>query len=427
MTTSFRAFACFGVLLAVVIAEIGTDGAARQVPLVSGQTVTPPVATSDCNRPMADPIVHVALEASPIHARTTRDGCWVFVRGDGALSVFQRRGGVMLAVGPSIPIPGLGALELTHDDSILIVRGVDALTFFSVQKLTSGSANPALGTIASPRFGKSMSFSNLLVTPDDKFLIASHHSTAWLTVISLEQIRAKGPSEGAIVGGTATPEFPTELQLSPDGKVVYLAEGRAAESVTTPTDCSGSYQIEPSGFRRSGISVLDAAKLLSAPASAFIAEFAVGCEASTLRLSPDGRTLYSLAHADDTLSAYDVTDGPSPHLRLKGTVPVGAGPRDAVLLDGGKTIVVSHGNELGRADQYNWLAVIDAASVDRGAESIRGIIPTRSRMVTMWVTDDQRTLLVPNRDARTLEVVDLARLSLSPLPVATTIGPGGRK
>ena len=104
-------------------------------------------------------------------------------------------------------------------------------------------------------------------------------------------------------------------------------------------------------------------------------------------------------------------------LRLRGTVPVGGGPRDVVVLDDGRTLVVSHGNELGPKDEFSWLTVIDASRAAEGAAAVRGTIPTRDRVVSMWVTADSKTLFVPNRESRTLEVVDLDRMPLMQSPV----------
>ena len=381
---------------------------------------------TDCNVAMKEPIEHVPVPSPPLHVLTTRDGCALFLRTQQGLSVYRRVNGVLLETAPPTPVAGLGSLALTHDQSMLVVRARGEIVFFDVKKLVSGDPKPVIGSIKSPRFGSTgMSFPSFLITPDDRHLLATHHETAWLSVISLDRVRADGPGEEAIIGGTATSEYPTDLQLSPDGRVIYLAQGRAATKVPTPSICRASYQPRPEqeSFRRSGISVIDLATLLTRPEQSFIAEFAAGCETSVMRLSPDGNRLYSLSHGDNALSVFDVSGPSRANLRHVGTIPVGRGPRDVVVLDEGRTAVVSHGNELGEKHEFNWLTVIDTSRAADGADAVRGIIPTRDRVVSMWVTADDRTLLVPNRESRTLEVVDLDRMPLMQSPVREPVKP----
>ena len=72
-------------------------------------------------------------------------------------------------------------------------------------------------------------------------------------------------------------------------------------------------------------------------------------------------------------------------------------------------------------DGVHHLALIDASRVEPGAAAVRGIIPTRSDVISLAVSADGRTLFVPNRIARTLQVIDLDRVSLEPPPAAAAV------
>jgi DNA-binding beta-propeller fold protein YncE len=372
---------------------------------------------ADCNRPTAEPVAYVPIDGEPLFVQTTQDGCWLFVRTTGGLTVFQRSNGTMEPIGARRLLPRGGTITLTHDQSILIARGPGQLVFFDVPRLLAGDANAEIGQVESSRLSNpAFNFpGTLLVTPDDKHLLVTNHQTAWLAIVDLEHVRLHGPGPAAIVGGFATAAFPTNMRLSPDSRWLYLAQGRVPDRLGAPAICRPSLEIAARGtdavFRPSAISILDMDNVLAGREPRAHSDIVAGCESSGTRLSPDGYRLYNVPHGDDVLLAHDTTPvdiGAPP--RQIATVPVGFGPRDVALVDDGRTIVVAH-------DEARYLTVIDASRVEAGAEAVRGIIPTRSNVAGLTVSADGRTLFVPNRDARTLQVIDLDRLSLEPAPV----------
>lgn len=410
------------VLFSAVVAVLVTS--VLQTPLYSQEG-----NEADCNRPTPEPVVYVPLESEPLFVQATKDGCWLFVRTTGGLTVLQRRDGAVEPVRPAIPLlrggpPPGGPLTLTHDETILITRAGRELVFFDMARLVSGHSDPELGTIESSRFSRlGFTFPTLLVTPDDKHLLVSNHQTGWLSVIDLNAVRTSDPSVDAIVHHVRTAPFPTHMQLSPDGSRLFLTQARTPSHMTTPMVCHPSFQPRPPAydlFGRGVISVVDMHLLLSGSAMPFLADIEAGCENSGMALSTEGGRLYHLAHGDDLLRAFDTTPVSSGgFLQQIATVPTPSGPRDLVLADGGRTIIVAQSFVQAPADTPTFVTVIDAQRVESGAMAVRGVIPTRSDANSLAVSADGRTLFVPNRTARMLQVIDLERVSLEPPPAAS--------
>jgi DNA-binding beta-propeller fold protein YncE len=362
---------------------------------------------ADCNRPAAEPVMHVPLVQEPLFLAATGDGCWLFVRTLGGLSVFGRQSGTLEPAGEPLALEGGGQILLTHDETMLIGRLPGQLVFFDVRRLVAGDTDARLGTIESPRFMRpAVSLpGTLLVTPDDRYLIASHHSTAWLSVVDLMRVRSEGASAAAIVGSLATGEFPSSVRLSRDGRSLYLLN-RAPDQVTSPVMCQDG---ESGSYRVAGISRLDLGRLLSG-ADPFVSHVPVGCGVWVMTLSPSGARAYAALHARGEVLAFEMPPaGSEAPPRLVGTVPVGAGPREIAVIDDGRTILVAH-------ESSRFVTVIDAARIESGASAVRGMIPAGTNVTGLTVSADGRALFVPNRAERTVQVVDLSRLSLEPMP-----------
>jgi hypothetical protein len=392
-------------------------------PLLS-QTSQPPGA-ADCNRPAAEPVIYVPLAGEPVFVEATRDGCFLFVRTLGGLSVFRREGGTIRPVGEPLTLEGGSPIVLTRDERILIARQHGQLLFFDVARLVAGDLKPELGTIHSPRFERPTVNlpGTLLVSPDDRYLIAVQHWTAWIAIVDLDHVRTHGPGPEAIVGGMPTAELPGTIRLSPDGQRIYLAQAGTNGIEDPHSACEPVNRIhqETAGtlsetFRPAPISVVDLSLLLSG-SQALVSDVVTDCSSISMAVSPSGERLYVPAHGTQSLLAFDtqpLLDGPP---RLVGRVPIGVGARDIALVDDGRTIVIAHGN-VGASirNAPARLTIIDAAQVEHGAVAVRGVVPTRSQAVSLTASADGRTLFAPNRFDRTLQVIDLSRVSLEPLP-----------
>jgi hypothetical protein len=139
----------------------------------------------DCNAPAASPSVTVALPARTFGVAPSRDGCRVFVSmpGEGrnrGIAVLTRADGkIELSRVVRLKSPPTG-IALTHDGRLLIAAATDAVVFLDVQRMTSGAADPVLGSFANGDRPGSI-YAN--VTADDKLLFVSDERAAAITVI----------------------------------------------------------------------------------------------------------------------------------------------------------------------------------------------------------------------------------------------------
>jgi DNA-binding beta-propeller fold protein YncE len=378
---------------------------------------------TECAQPLTLPNTYIATPNQPAHVAVTRDGCWMFVRSALGVSTFRRRNGNIEPSGGLVALPGASGMDLalTRDERMLVVRAPGRLVFFDVGRLMSGADEPALGSIGSNRFPTSSTpGQSLVVTADDKHLIATNHSTSWLTVIDLDRVRKQGPSDSAVVLGVPVGSYATGPVLSADDQRLLLPLGRAPEEFKTPATCLATLPaLRGDRFRPGALQVIDIARLLSAGQDASLFTFVTGCEPTSAAAAPDGDTIYVASRSDDALLAFAVHKGPPESApSLIGTVPVLAtGPTDIAIAEQGRTVIVSNSHD--RDSGPTFLTVIDAARVSEGRTAVRGIIPTRSRKIpTVVVATDGHTLFVPNREANLLQIVDLQRVLLDPVPTS---------
>jgi hypothetical protein len=443
------------VLVALSITSLSCSATSKRPSSVAFPSASSPpsptaprqAATSNaCNRSMSDPTAQVKVDGEPRSLAVTRDGCWIFttaIRSAGAgdgIAVFRRTGG-SVTLARFQPVRGsLGALAMTRDGTLLIVRADRQLIFFDIAKLITGSESTALGVLEDQHF-----FSNgeMVITADDKYLFAGQGRNYWVSVVDLDRVRSRGFGPAAIIGGIPTaaiiagestlkpPAF--FLALSPDARLLYAVghaqPGSPAWVPNPPRGC----ELEDNN----NLLVIDVQRATSNPGpSSVIAVANIECEADTpgvpqLATSPEGNIVYMTLPRENALVVLDtqparlglapkiigrVPLGPVPKTGDR-TLPAGAVPRDVVTINGGKRIVVanSNGTPSVRPEDKPHLTVIDATRIEAGASAVLGTVPTGLGQGSMEVTSDGRTLLVLNPQAHTIQIIDLQRLALEPV------------
>jgi DNA-binding beta-propeller fold protein YncE len=312
------------------------------------------------------------------------------------------------------------------------------LVFYDVAKLTEGDDDPLIGSIASEQFPTvSTPGTSMAVTPDDRRLIVANHPTYSITVVDLDRVRASGPSSDAVILQMPTATWPSKPVVSRDGERLYLALGLGPPHRLGEPDRPG-HQVYPGipdaadicrhsrpedgngQFRPGVVQVFNLARLLTSSQTSASSTFIAGCEPTNFAFSPDEGTIYVAPRADDDVLTFDMASAaeqrmPSPI----GVVPVLAtGPTGIAVAQNGRTLVVSNSHDRDMSGP-TFLTVIDAARVAEGRAAIRGTIPTRSiKIQSVVVANDGHTVFIPNREANLLQVVDLERVALSPLPAA---------
>jgi DNA-binding beta-propeller fold protein YncE len=254
------------------------------------------------------------------------------------------------------------------------------------------------------------------VTKDDRFVFVSDERTATITVISLEKARGSGYSASAIVGKIPVGNLPIALTFSPDERYLYTTSEAAAESWGWPIACtaenSGSDVLKnPEG----AVVVVDVARAKTDPANSVAAKIPAGCSAVRLVISPNGDRAYVTARNSNVLIAFDTAKliSDPAHARI-GAVAVGMAPVGVAVINHGTQVVVTNSNRFGGrgANDKQYLTVIDAAKVSSGAAAVIGTIPAGGFPRELRLTSDGRTLLLTNFASSSLEIIDLARLTL---------------
>jgi len=382
-----------------------------------------------CNAATAEPIVHVALPGNPFTPVPTSDGCWVFVAlagnaaqgGSPGVAVISRLNGTF-KVERTVPLRagGTGAV-LTHDGKLLIVAAGPHVAFLDADRLKSGSGNPVLGYLdvgegtSAIGTGQAAGAIYANVTKNDDILFVSLERATAILVVDLPKVRRGVFDQSVILGRIPTGNAPIAVTLSSDEKYLYATSQSSVPEWNWPNACAPENPQQPVyAMSRSvgAVLVVDVAKARTDAAHSVVTRFPVGCGPVRLVLTPDDRTAWVSIRADNTVMAIDtkkmLTD--SAHAIVT-RVKVGTAPVGVAVVDGGSRIIATNSNRFaGDANDHQPLNVIDASKGPANA-TLAGTIPAGAFPRELRVTADGRTLLVSNFASKTLQVVDLQRLT----------------
>ena len=382
-----------------------------------GATGTSQKAPAPCTQPLPEAITHIKIAGRPADLAATRDGCWIFVSSNGqpaergvtvlhnANGRFETQRFVKVAGGPF-------GLVLTHDEKLLIVAAGAEAVFLDIGRLQSGKGNPVTGTNSDAAFLGSILVS---VTPDDKLAFVSQERSASVSVIDLSRARgAAGFSSRAIVGKIPVGEAPVSVEVSPDGKLLYITSQNPPPSFGWRKTCinpanPGNGMTHPFGV----VLVADVARAAIKPAESVIGAVRAGCNPVRVAVSPDGATAYVSARTDNALLVFDTKKmlSDTAHAMI-GNVPVGTAPVGIAVVENGAKIVVTNSNRFeGSANNDQDLTVVDATKVAEGAHAVIGSIPAGAFPRQIHLAADGTTLLLTNFTSGTLEIIDLKRLA----------------
>lgn len=380
------------------------------------------VSSGSCNAPMADSVAQVPLPGNPFGVVPSADGCWLFVSivqgmdgSSGRIAVLRRDSGAVHVV-REVPVPSSPTgIVLTHDGSLLVAASGASVTFLDAARLTSGDSGAVLGVLTD---GGMPGHVYVNVTPDDRFLFVSDERAARISVIDLAAARRDGFTTSSIVGTIPVGYAPIALTFSPDGRTLYTTSQRAPEAFGWPVACRPEQRTSddmPPDHSKGVVLVIDVTRAEVQPESSVVGAVAAGCNPVRLVLSPDGNTAWVSARNENALLAFDTRRLPDDTAHaLIGSVPVGTAPVGVAVVDGGRRVVVTNSNRFaGDSSDRQTLTVVDAERLAEGAGAVVGTIPAGAFPREMRVTADGRTLLVTNFGSKTLEVVDLTRLSFA--------------
>ena len=406
---------------------ITARGTAIAFVLAASSTARPAAAQqpAGCNGPPTEPVTFVDVPGSPFQALPSADGCWIFVsmpggpaRGQAKIGVLRRAAG-KVTVERTMPIQGNPTgMVLTHDGRTLIVADGPRLAFVDVDRLVKTRSDAVLGYLdeRAPNGRLGRIYAN--VTHDDKTLFVADENAQTISVVDLEKIRSSHFHASSIVGKIPTGMLPIALAFSPDEKLLYTTSQGAPAPLNWPAECkregatTDTTSVNPQG----AILIVDVERARTDPAHSLIGAVPAGCSAVRLVLSPSGDRAYVTARNSNALLVFDTSKLRSDpgHARIA-SIPVGTAPVGIAVVDSGRKVIVTNSNRFaGSSNDHQTLTVVDATKVESGAGAIVGSLPAGAFPREMRVTSDGTTLIVTNFASNSVEIIDLARLPLSP-------------
>jgi len=406
---------------------ITARGTAIAFVLAASSTARPAAAQqpAGCNGPPTEPVTFVDVPGSPFQALPSADGCWIFVsmpggpaRGQAKIGVLRRAAG-KVTVERTMPIQGNPTgMVLTHDGRTLIVADGPRLAFVDVDKLVKTRRDAVLGYLDEPAPNGRLGRIYANVTHDDKTLFVADENAQTISVVDLEKIRSSHFHASSIVGKIPTGMLPIALAFSPDEKLLYTTSQWAPAPLNWPAECkregatTDTTSVNPQG----AILIVDVERARTDPAHSLIGAVPAGCSAVRLALSPSGDRAYVTARNSNALLVFDTDKLRSDpgHARIA-SIPVGTAPVGIAVVDSGRKVIVTNSNRFaGSSNDHQTLTVVDATKVESGAGAIVGSLPAGAFPREMRVTSDGTTLIVTNFASNSVEIIDLARLPLSP-------------
>jgi DNA-binding beta-propeller fold protein YncE len=371
------------------------------------------VHATECNRAMANPLVHVMLPGSPFTALTSADGCWLFVsltqpRPEVAV-IARANGGLALKRMVSLPGWPMG-MVLTHDGTLLIVADGPNVVFLDVGRLTTGNSNPILGywgVGGVPRPGSIY----VSVTADDRYVFVSNEAVGTISVIDLAQTRRSRFAQMRVVGSIAAGDGPLGLAFSSDQRFLFA-------TVLSVTDRGWSNRCSPendptamANHPEGAVVVVDMKLATTNPAASVLRRVPAGCSPARIVASRETGRVYVTARGSNELLAFTERELSRPgRLNPRGKrLTVGTSPVGVALVDQDRKIVVAGSDRFKSDAATPALYVLDAARIGTSATPLLGRIPSGSFPREVRATADGRTLLVTNFDAGSLQIVDLGR------------------
>jgi len=365
----------------------------------------PVAATSqDVCRPAEAPI-RVALPGRPYAAVASASGCAIFVSlqnspNPGGISLIAFEAGKFVVKNTVTLTIQPAGLALSHDGRVLIAPGVDGVAFVDTERLAAGRSDAVLGTLDDGGKGPIQA----AVSGDDRFLFVSDERSNTITTIDFAKARVTGFKADSIIGKVPTGTQPVGVALSPDQRFLYGAVEIGKDVAGSPTCAEAGRGGSPAASIPEGVlTVIDAVKARTSPATAVIAELPSGCRPVRVIVSKDGTRVYVAARGSNEIVAFDAAVARSQRSSARlGSVKLPSPAIGMALTADGSTIIASHGSTL---------TFIDAAKIHLGNAAIKGTAATSGAGRELFIVENSDMLLLTNNAASLLEIIDLARLA----------------
>ena len=278
------------------------------------------------------------------------------------LAIRKAAGGQQLALVRVITLPppltGAWGMSVSPDGQFLLVAGGPGTAVLSLSKAVSGAAHPVLGVLidgGSAAFEAAWSF-------EDHYAFVSDEDSGDLYVFDVALALQRGfGAPGVAVGAVPLASGAVGIAISPDSTLIYV----------TTFGQSGPY---------GRLWVINASRAeRAASRSAVVTSTAAGCQPVRVVLSDNGRIAWVTALQSNALLAFD-TSALRQHSSnaLRAVVHVGSEPVGLVVVNGGRTVLVTD-SDRGLVVPPSGLAnvsVVSTAAALAGRSALVGVLPT---------------------------------------------------
>ena len=225
----------------------------------------------------------------PFAVATTPDGKYTFVTLTGALAVLKNGSALMPTLVHTINMPGADkGFTFSKDGQDLLVATDGGAFAYSVSAAEQGRAQLLGKLLTNGRGAVQDTFS-----PDGKFLFVTLQSSTGVAVFNYQQAKASGFANNGFIGLIPTGLEPVGIELSPDGKTMYVTSMHRTDPKVE--------QVGGIGF----VSVIDVKKAETDPKHAVLKEVTAGCNPVRVIVTPDGKTAWVTVRESDALLAFD--------------------------------------------------------------------------------------------------------------------------
>jgi len=345
------------------------------------------------------PTALVTVAGEPFGVVTAARGHWAFVSAPGgpsggSVAVYQTGSAVPRLV-RAIPLPAatlpLGE-ALTPDGRYLLVASQSGAVVISVARAETGRPNAVIGSLTSPNGLEAI---EVAVSPDGRYAFVSLESSFKIAVFRLHQALTRGFGPSDFAGLIPTGEAPVGLAFSPSGRWLYSTSELAV----------------PAAGGQGTLSVISVPRAETDPARSVVTTVHAGCSPVRVITSADGAVVWVTARESDALLAFSAARLLSDPARARlADVQVGEAPVGLTLVDGGRRLVAADSDRFSlRGGQAN-LAVVSVAAALAHRPAVLGYIKSGLFPRQMALEPGGRTLLVTDFASDQLEAVSMAGL-----------------
>ncbi len=343
-----------------------------------------------------------AVTGQPFAAVASPDGKDVFVSTPTAIEVLVRGSGASVlrqypytvVNDPTLRPKGMA---LTGDGKYLVVGADNGIVVLSVPALEQGAPSASVATLPVPGMTNGGA-EEVAVSPDNKYAFVLLQNANQMAVFNLAKAVSGGSGTTSFVGAVTLFLSPVGIAVSPDGKWIYVAS-QAVHQTKSP--------------EQGMISVLDLARAESSPQDSVVSATQTGCGPGRIAVSADGSTVWVTARSSDAVLGFSASRLRTDKARaLLYDIPVGRTPIGAILVGGGKRLIVSDNDPGNSGATAHNLAVIDVtkAMAGQGARALLGYIPGGQQPRDLALVPGTTFLLVADSASNEVQWIDLSKL-----------------